>query len=108
MGARLLTAAMVTASLMLGASTAGAASPPATSCPGTFQVLNSDRIGPLGLPAGPYAIAPSGGVGCAEAATLFTRFLQDWDGVLPGGWKVAGKGFRRQGSAAAFTVTPAS
>ncbi len=77
-----------------------------SSCHGTFQVLNSDRIGSLKLPAGPYMIATEGGVGCAQAATLFNRFLQDWDGVLPNRWKVSRSGFRQGAGPAAFTVTP--
>ena len=59
-----------------------------TTCPGTFRVLHSDQIGKLKLPAGPYVITTVGHVNCAQASALFTRFLQDWDGKLPGGWKV--------------------
>jgi hypothetical protein len=71
--------------------------PATASCPGTFQVLDNDRIGTLKLPAGPYTITTSGTVTCGRAATLFNRFLQDWGGVLPSGWKVKGSGFA-QGS----------
>jgi hypothetical protein len=78
----------------------------ATNCPGTFQVLNNDRIGSLRLPAGPYTISISGDVGCAQAAVLFNRFLEDWDGVLPKRWKVTGNGFRQGASEAGFTLTP--
>ena len=84
---------------------AGAANA-ATTCRGTFQVLNSDRIGSLKLPAGPYVLATSGGVSCAQAVVLFNRFLEDWDGVLPNRWKVSGNGFRQGSSNAAFTVAP--
>jgi hypothetical protein len=88
---------------MFGA-VAGNASASSTACPGTFQVLNSDRIGTLKLPAGPYTITTSGGVGCRQAATLFNRFLEDWDGILPERWKVSGSGFRQGGGEAGFTV----
>jgi hypothetical protein len=74
----------------------------AATCPGTFQVLHDDRIGTLKLPAGPYTITTSGKVTCNQASALFTRFLEDWDGILPGGWKVKGSGFAS--STAAFTV----
>src|SRR5947209_4367767 len=102
----LAVAALASAALTAGASSVGAAARVASpSCPGTFQVLNSDRIGSLRLLAGPYLIMTAGGVGCSQAATLFNRFLQDWDGNLPGGWEVSGSGFRRPGGAQAFTVT---
>ncbi len=96
----MLVAVALTASL-------GAASASAASCPGSFQVLNSDRIGSLKLPAGPYTLTPSGGVGCAQAASLFNRFLEDWDGILPNKWMVSGSGFKQSGSQAAFTVAAA-
>jgi hypothetical protein len=60
-------------------------------CPGTFQVLHNDRIGKLSLPGGPYNITASG-VSCATASQLFTEFLNDWDGRLPGGWKTVVRG----------------
>ncbi len=93
---------------VFGATLTAAASANAASCPGTFQVLNSDRIGSLELPAGPYTITTAGGVGCSQAATLFNRFLQDWDGILPNRWKVSGSGFRQGAGSAAFTVKAAS
>ena len=108
MGGRRIAAIATLASLLLIAAPAGAAPAGAAPCSGTFQVLNSDRIGSLKLPAGPYVITPAGGVGCQQAAVLFSRFLQDWDGILPNGWKVSGSGFVKQGSAAAFTVKRAS
>jgi hypothetical protein len=87
---------------------AAAASPAraAATCPGTFQVLHDDRIGALRLPAGPYRIATRGGLGCAQAAIQFASFLQDWDGVLPGGWRVnaAQSSFVRSGGPVGFTV----
>lgn len=95
------------AGVALAAALGGTASASAASCPGTFQVLNSDRIGSLKLPAGPYTITTSGGVGCQQAAALLNRFLEDWDGVLPNRWRVSGAGFRQGGSQAAFTVSAA-
>ena len=60
------------------------------TCAGTFRVLHNDHIGRLVLPRGNYRITilASGRPTCAHASTLFTRFLEDWDGKLPGGWKV--------------------
>ena len=65
----------------------------ATSCP-SFRVLHNDRIGPASLPAGNYdvVVAPSSGLSCASASKLFTRFLEDYDGILPRPWKVVSQG----------------
>lgn len=59
-------------------------------CDGTFRVLHDDRIGRLALPRGGYRITTlaTGRPNCAHASSLFTRFLEDFDGVLPGGWRV--------------------
>jgi CubicO group peptidase (beta-lactamase class C family) len=62
----------------------------ARRCAGTFRVLHNDRIGRLRLPAGQYRITvrrPKR-LGCSRAATLFRRFLQDFEGNLPGHWRV--------------------
>jgi hypothetical protein len=63
---------------------------PATGsdCPGLFQVLHTDFIGAVEVPAGWYRITvlSIGGLSCAQASTLFAQFLQDFDGRLPGGW----------------------
>jgi hypothetical protein len=61
-----------------------------TRCAGTFRVLHDDRVGRLVLPRGNYRITilASGRPTCAHASALFTRFLEDWDGRLPGGWRV--------------------
>lgn len=59
----------------------------AATCPGTFQVLHNDRVGALKLPAGGYQILATG-LSCQQASSLFTRFLNDWDGVLPSPWRV--------------------
>ena len=60
-------------------------------CAGTFRVLHDDHIGALTLPRGNYRIAilDSGQLSCAWASTLFTRFLEDYDGRLPGVWRIA-------------------
>lgn len=59
-------------------------------CAGTFRVLHDDHIGRLDLPRGNYRITilASGRPSCAQASALLTRFLEDFDGVLPGGWRV--------------------
>jgi hypothetical protein len=77
--------------LALSAGSAPAAS--VSSCP-TFKVLHNDRIGPASFPAGSYAItvAPTAGLSCASASKLFTRFLEDYDGVLPTPWRVLSEG----------------
>jgi hypothetical protein len=57
-------------------------------CPGTFQVLHNDFIGNFAIPRGSYSITllSVGRISCARAATLFARFLQDFDGILPRPW----------------------
>ncbi len=81
----------------------------AADCP-SFRVLHNDRIGPAVLPAGNYSVTPgpNSALSCANASRLFTRFLEDWDGVLPRPWRVVSQGrgraaFRR-GGALGFTV----
>jgi hypothetical protein len=94
------------AALLLGT---GASSAQAAACP-TFRVLHDDRIGPASLPAGTYSVAPETGSGltCAAASKLFTRFLEDWDGVLPKPWRVVAEGEGQasfpQGSRPGFSV----
>ena len=110
---RLPAAAIVVAMAVLSsaavlATSAGAAltptrAPAPTVCPGTFQVLNNDHVGALSLPAGPYVISITGKLGCRQASSLFTTFLYQWTGNLPGGWVVTSNGFRK--GATAFTVT---
>ncbi len=60
-------------------------------CAGAFRVLHDDHVGRLSLPRGSYRITvlASGRPSCAQASALFTRFLEDFDGRLPGGWRVA-------------------
>lgn len=95
------------AALVLSATTAPRAS--AATCP-SFKVLHDDRIGPANLPAGSYTITTtaSSGLRCTQASALFTRFLQDWDGVLPSPWRViaqgSGKAAFAKGNQTAFSV----
>jgi hypothetical protein len=63
-------------------------------CPATFQVEHDDRIGSLSLPAGAYNIRATG-LSCAAASQLFTQFLNDWDGRLPGFWRTGVQGVGR-------------
>lgn len=59
-------------------------------CPATFRVLHDDHVGKLTLRAGSYAITVinENKLSCQRASKLFTKFLQDFDGKLSGGWKV--------------------
>lgn len=61
-----------------------------TSCPNYFHVLHNDQIGKLKLPEGEYRITliAAGRLTCERASELFSKFLQDWDGDLPGRWRV--------------------
>jgi hypothetical protein len=79
-------------------------------CPGTFRVLNRDRIGRLRLRAGRYRITTlSRRLSCRSASNLFRQFLQDTDGRLPRPWmlQVRSATFRRgRGSSRGFRVKP--
>lgn len=84
-------------------------------CPGTFQVLHNDHIGQLSVPKGQYTITllSAGNLSCAKASSKFTRFLQDYDGVLPSPWIVDNqtatfsKGAKRVGFRVEAAVNPA-
>jgi len=95
---------------LIAAALVGPASASAAACP-SFRVLHDDRIGPAVLPAGNYAVEPAAGSGltCADASRLFTRFLEDWDGVLPRPWRVVararGRADFRRGAALGFTAS---
>lgn len=103
--------ALVIAGLLAALALSAASAPvaKAATCPG-FRVLHNDRIGPAVLPAGTYTVttAPVSGLSCSQASALFARFLQDWDGVLPGNWRVVaqgrGKASFNRGNAAGFSV----
>jgi hypothetical protein len=58
----------------------------AATCP-SFRVLHNDRIGAASFPAGSYSMTTgtAASVSCAAASKLFTSFLEDYDGRLPGG-----------------------
>jgi hypothetical protein len=74
---------------------------PGLACPFPFHVLHNDRIGALVIPGGYYRITRLGPLSpsCAASSTLFARFLQDFDGRLPGGWRVVvGEGAFVRGS----------
>ena len=85
--------------------------PTGDRCPGTFRVLNNDRIGKLRLRRGPYRITLlSDRLSCQAAARLFRGFLEDFDGVLPRPWvlNVQVATFSRgRSSKAGFRVKPA-
>jgi hypothetical protein len=107
-GALAFAALLAVLTISLGASSAAAA-----GCP-SFRVLHDDRIGAAVLPAGSYrvTIAPASGLTCPAAARLFTRFLADFDGVLPSPWRVnaqgSGKASFTQGGKAGFSVALSS
>jgi hypothetical protein len=103
--------ALALAALVLALGGAGAPrAAAATACP-SFRVLHNDRIGPASLPAGNYSVTPaaSSGLSCAAASQLFTRFLEDYDGILPRPWRViaqgSGKASFARGNAAGFSVS---
>jgi hypothetical protein len=78
------------AALLVAMASPSQAAAARVQCAGTFRVLHDDRIGRLALPRGNYRITilASGRPTCAQAAALFTRFLEDFDGKLPGAWRV--------------------
>ena len=105
--AGLVALAAMLLTLALGTGTGAAAE--AGACP-AFRVLHNDRIGAASLPAGTYEVTPASGSGltCRAASQLFTRFLEDYDGVLPGGWRVtpqgAGKALFTRSGGSGFSV----
>jgi hypothetical protein len=84
----------ITALLALAALIALVSAPRASAakaaCGATFSVLHNDRIGSLKLPAGEYDITliQPDRITCARASHLFSRFLQDFNGVLPDSWQL--------------------
>ena len=80
-------------------------------CPGTFQVLNNDRIGTLVLPKGPYYIYASTrpALSCANAEAKFRLFLNFPSGALPAPWVQKGAQFTNpQKGGLGFRVKQAS
>ncbi len=79
------------AAMLLLAINAGEASAARVKCAGTFRVLHNDHVGRMSLPAGRYQITilSSGTPSCAAASKLFTRFLEDFDGKLPNGYRIS-------------------
>jgi hypothetical protein len=61
-----------------------------TKCSNSFRVLHDDHVGKLQLRAGSYRISVVNQkqLSCQRASQLFAKFLQDFDGKLPNGWKV--------------------
>jgi hypothetical protein len=60
------------------------------TCAGYFRVLHNDHIGRLNVPAGQYRITllAAGRLSCSRASSLFSSFLQDFNGVLPRPWRL--------------------
>lgn len=104
------TVVLAVAALLAALALSAATAPPASAACPSFRVLHNDRIGAANLPAGNYEVNPAAGSGltCARASALFTRFLQDWDGNLPGNWRVVAQGSGKasfvNGSRVGFTV----
>jgi hypothetical protein len=98
------------AALLAALALSAAAAPQASAACPSFRVLHNDQIGAAVLPAGNYDVTPTAGSGltCAQASAFFTRFLQDWDGTLPGSWRVVAQGSGRasfvRANRTAFTV----
>jgi hypothetical protein len=86
----LICAGLCLLTLAIQGQAAQAAQTPQT-CPGTFTVLHNDHVRQMAVPGGAYAVRANG-VSCKSAAQLIDRFLDDFDGVLPGGWTTAASG----------------
>ena len=80
-------------------------------CPGTFDVLHNDSIGPLRLRKGPYIVTlVNREIPCSRVSKLFQSFLDDFEGNLPRPWRVNVQTgtFTRGGSKSpGFRVKPA-
>ena len=92
-------------------------SPNGHTCPGTFRVLNNDRIGGMSLPRGNYTISLLNtdvgvtGLTCQVASNDFAYFLNnDWSGRLPSPWYAnnSKKTFYRGTNAVGFSVKKVS
>ena len=104
----LISLAMALAAALIALALTATAPASAASCP-SFRVLHNDRIGPASLPAGNYRITVDAGLSCQTASQLFTRFLEDYDGVLPKPWRVnaegSGKASFTRGGLPGFSVS---
>jgi hypothetical protein len=107
-GSLLLLAAGVAAVALLSA-TARAAE---LLCPSSFHVLHNDHIGDVRFPEGHYRITVLDDqlLSCQKASTKFAEFLQDYDGNLPGKWRLraANREFVRGNSGIGFRVAKGS
>jgi hypothetical protein len=92
-------------------------SPSGHTCPGTFRVLNNDRIGGMKLPRGNYQIrllntdVALTGLNCQIASNDFAYFLNnDWSGRLPSPWYTnnSTRTFYRGTNAVGFSVKKVS
>src|SRR5690349_13534294 len=82
-----------------------AAAQSSTRCPAAFTVLHDDSVGSLKIPAGSYFLRTTR-LSCANASALLSRFLDDFDGRLPGGWVTArtGRGFVNGSTGSSFSL----
>jgi hypothetical protein len=101
--AAILVLAVALAVLVAVGATATAQS--ATRCPASFTVLHNDSVGTLKIPAGAYVLRTTR-LSCGGASALLGRFLDDFDGILPGGWVIArtGRGFVNGSTGASFSL----
>ena len=92
-------------------------SPNGHTCPGTFRVMNNDRIGAMSLPRGNYQIrllntdVALTGLNCKTASNDFAYFLNnDWSGKLPSPWYTnnSTRTFYRGTNAVGFSVKKVS
>jgi hypothetical protein len=81
-------------------------------CPSSFHVLHNDHIGNVRFPEGHYRITVLDDqlLSCQKASTKFAEFLQDYDGNLPGKWRLkkANREFVRGQSGVGFRVAKGS
>ena len=75
--------AVALAALVAFGATATARS--ATRCPASFTVLHNDSVGTLEDPGGRLRPADDTALVRCAASSLLSRFLDDFDGILPGG-----------------------
>ena len=87
--------ALAALAVTVGATLAISAAPAqAAGCTASFHVVKPDRIGRLVLPAGIYQLRTTN-LTCSAASSLFSEFLEDFDGVLPRPWSYVVQGVGR-------------